>query len=415
MSNMNESSENKKKDIVGLKGLPDADEAPLVFMPRFKQPISGLIALMVVTAISLITWYLFFDSRLHGPHMVHYASLIAGFGLVGVVWAIWFENWPYYERFKTPWKIGLVGTLINILIALIFTFLLLPLFNMFYAPSVANPDPFLSWYIGASIFGSLSGSTFSFGVLFVAGTMYWPFFKYKQPKRGIIVWVIGTIIGIVVWILLFLPAGNPNATNAGEVVFRQYAYSLGWTQWLIFFSLLTQLVFEYWPWNKLAIKQPYMGILCFVVCAALGFIVSLIFPYMIPLIFDPIFLLAGGDPVNSVDQFKGWFVMGINYAIFLILAIVAVSLFFDNWPKRFRQWQNLVFRFILVILLGTVGFFTYYFLAPYLIGDPIGGQPNQYWKINPTAFLLWFLWIELLYSWVWKNWPIYKTYRKKTR
>jgi hypothetical protein len=408
---MKKDSQDKNNSKLELRGLPDAEEAPLVFMPRFKQPISGIIALGVVGLISLLTWYLFFDPRFHDPHIVHFASLIAGFGLIGIVWAIWFENWPYYNKFKTPWKIGLIGTIINIAIALIFTFLLLPLFNIFYGPSIENSDPFLSWYIGASIFGSLSGSCFSFSVLFVAGTMYWPFFKYKQPKRGIIVWAIGSAIMITVWFFLFFPAGNPTATTEGDVVYRQYAYSLGWTQWVIFFSLLTQLVFEYWPWNVLAIKQPYMGILCFFVCTILGLIVSLVFPYLIPFIFDPIFLAAGGDPVNSVDQFKGWFVMSISYAIFLILAIVVVSLFFDNWPKRFRQWQNLVFRLLLVLGLGTAMFFAYYFLAPYLIGDPIGGQPNQYWLINPTPFVLWFLWIELLYSWVWKNWPIYKTYR----
>lgn len=398
-----------------LRGLPSAEEQPLIFMPRFKQPLSGILALIVVFFISLITWYLFFDSRIYGPDRVHYASLIGGFGLVGVVWAIWFENWPYYEKFKKPWQIGLVGTLINIAIALLFTYLLLPLFNSFYEPSVQNPDEFLSWYIGASIFGSLSGSTFSFGVLFVAGTMYWPFFKIKQPKRGIIVWIIGTIVGLIVWLILFLPAGNPTATNAGEVVYRQYAYSLGWTQWVIFFSLLTQLVYEYWPWKTLGRKQPYMGILCFLVCAILGFILSLVFPFIIQFVFDPIFLAAGGDPKLEVDygltQFKGWYVMSISYAIFLILAIVMVSLFFDNWPKRFSQAKNLIFRFLLVIGLGTLMFFGYYFLAPYLVGDPVGGQPNEYWNINPTPFVLWFLWIELLYSYVWKNWPFYKTFR----
>lgn len=398
-----------------LRGLPSAEEQPLIFMPRFKQPLSGILALIVVFFISLITWYLFFDSRIYGPDRVHYASLIGGFGLVGVVWAIWFENWPYYEKFKKPWQIGLVGTLINIAIALLFTYLLLPLFNGFYEPSVQNPDEFLSWYIGASIFGSLSGSTFSFGVLFVAGTMYWPFFKIKQPKRGIIVWIIGTIVGLIVWLILFLPAGNPTATNAGEVVYRQYAYSLGWTQWVIFFSLLTQLVYEYWPWKTLGRKQPYMGILCFLVCAILGFILSLVFPFIIQFVFDPIFLAAGGDPKLEVDygltQFKGWYVMSISYAIFLILAIVMVSLFFDNWPKRFSQAKNLIFRFLLVIGLGTLMFFGYYFLAPYLVGDPVGGQPNEYWNINPTPFVLWFLWIELLYSYVWKNWPFYKTFR----
>ncbi|MFX0174666.1 MAG: hypothetical protein ACFE85_00385 [Candidatus Hodarchaeota archaeon] len=391
--------------------VPTVNEQALIFMPRNKQPLSGIFSLIVVLIISIITWYIFFDPRLHDPHMVHYASLIGGFGLIGIVWAIWFENWPYYEKFKKPWKIGLIGTIINIIIALIFTFILLPLFNLIYPPSIQIEDSFLSWYVGASIFGSLSGSGFSFSVLWVAGTMYWPFFKHKQPKRGIYIWIIGTIIMIIVWLILFLPSGNPTAITEGDIVKRQYAYSLGWTQWLIFFSLLTQLVYEYYPWNKLGIKQPYMGIICFLVCAILGLIVSLIFPFIIPFTFDPIFLAAGGDPINDVIRFKGWYVMSISYAIFLILAIVVVSLFFDNWPRRFTQRKNLIFRFLLVIILGTAGFLGYYFVAPFVFGDPIGGEPNEFWNINPTPFVLWFLWIELLYAYVWKKWPIYKTYR----
>lgn len=401
----------KQESVKKLDGVPSAEEQPLVFMPRYKQPISGIIALIFVSILSLVTWWIFFDSRWHNPHLVHYASLIGGFGLLGVVWAIWFENWPYYKKLKKPWKIGLIGTAINFTIAFIFTFVLLPLFNMVYPPSVQNPDPFLSWYIGASIFGSLSGSGFSFAVLILAGSMYWPIFKLDQPKRGIILWIMGAIITITVWFILFFPAGNPAAAGEGTVVFRQYAYSLGWTQWLIFFSLLTQLVYEYWPWSSLATKQPYIGILCFLFCSIMGYIMSMIFPFIVELVFSPIFLAAGGDVIDQIVKFKGEYVMSISYAIFLILAIIIENMYFDNWPKKFSQGKNLIIRFFIVILIGTAMFFGYYFLAPFLVGDPVGGEPNQYWTINPTAFLLWFLWIELLYAYIWKNWPIYKVFR----
>ncbi len=198
-------------------GIPSAEEAPMIVMARFRQPIAGILSILIVFLLSLVTWWIFFDPRWHNPlplyemEITAWATVIGGFGLIGVMWAIWFENWPYYNWFKTPWKVGLVGTAINVIIICIFVLLLLPLFNSIY--SAQNTNWYIKWYIGASIFGALSGSVFSFGVLWVAGTMYWPFFKIKQPKRGIIVWIIGTSISLIVWFVLFIPTGNPLATS----------------------------------------------------------------------------------------------------------------------------------------------------------------------------------------------------------
>ena len=96
-------------------GIPSADEAPMIVMARYKQPIAGLLSILIVFIISWITWLIFFDPRWHNPYptqemeITAWATVIGGFGLIGVVWAIWFENWPYYGWFRTPWKVGLVG------------------------------------------------------------------------------------------------------------------------------------------------------------------------------------------------------------------------------------------------------------------------------------------------------------------
>jgi hypothetical protein len=401
-------------------GIPSAEEAPMIVMARYKQPLAGILSIVLVFVISLITWWIFFDPRWHNPNpnpdikmeITAWATVIGGFGLIGVVWAIWFENWPYYNWFRTPWKVGLVGTAINFVIILIFTLLLLPWFTSIYGSEIIERglpnDAYIAWFLGASIFGALSGSCFSFAVLWVAGTMYWPFFKIKQPKRGIIVWIIGNAITLLVWFLLFIPAGQRTASSEVDAVkpitsFPSYAFSLGWTQWIIFFSLLTLMVFEYWPWSKLGRKQPIIGIIAFVSCVLLGLLLSYFFPIIVQYIFDPFFVLIGGIPPDPTPRLKGWYMMSITYAIFLICAVVLVSLFFDNWPKKYAQWKNFLFRFLLVIAIGTVTFFGYYLLSPIIFGD----DPN-YWLMNPTPFVLWFLWIEILFAYVWRKWPIYR-------
>jgi hypothetical protein len=387
-------------------GIPSADEAPLIVVARYKQPIAGLLAIMLVFIICLATWWLLFDPRLFGLNLPLIAALIGGFGLIGVLWAIWFENWPYYNKFHTPWKVGLVGTIINLVIVFVFLYLLTPLFTSIYTSILGISDPMIATYIGQAIFGPLSASCFSFAVLFVAGTMYWPFFKYRQPKRGILVWIIGSIITIVVWVALFLFTANPAATTIFDAVTSFYGVSMAWTQWLIFFSLLTLMVFEYWPWNKLATKQPKIGIYALIGCAALGFLISYIFPYIVAIIFDPIFVFFGGAPPGDPTlRLTSWGVMSVSFADFLIAAIILVSLFFDNWPKRYTQRKNFIFRFGLVIIIGILGFFGYYFLGFWLIGD--GASPTDYFFMVPTHFLLWFLWIELLFAYVWRKWPIY--------
>jgi len=399
-------------------GIPSADEAPMVVMARYKQPIAGLISLLIVFIISIVSWWIFFDPRWHDPlpsynnEVTAWASVIGGFGLIGVTWAIWFENWPYYNWFRTPWKVGLVGTAINAVIIIIFTLVLLPLFNIFYS-NYLGVDPsasdYIIWYRSASIFGALSGSLFSFAVLWVAGTMYWPFFKHKQPKRGIIIWVIGNVITILVWFLIFFNTGYAGGTTELTAIKgiqfsfpNSYPYSLGWTQWIIFFSLLTMMVFEYWPWNKLGRKQPFMGIIAFVCCVLLGFL-FMVYLEEIGYIFDGIFQILGGNPPGEIERVIGVYYMAISYAIFLICAVVVVSLFFDNWPKKYSQWKNLIIRFVLVIMLGTAGFFGFYLLAPLLFGEP-----HNFWEINPTPFVLLFLWIEILFAYVWRKWPIYR-------
>ena len=113
--------------------------------------------------------------------------------------------------------------------------------------------------------------------------------------------------------------------------------------------------------------------------------------------------MGGTPPGDPFTRIIGQYYMTISYAIFLICAVVVVSLFFDNWPKKFTQWKNLLIRFLIVIGLGTAGFFGFYLLAPYVFGEP-----NNFWEINATPFVLLFLWIEILFAYVWRKWPIYK-------
>ena len=74
---------------------------------------------------------------------------------------------------------------------------------------------------------------------------------------------------------------------------------------------------------------------------------------------------------------------------------------------RYKQplagFLSILIRFLLVIGIGTLTFLGYYLLSPILFGDN-----TNYWLMNPTPFLLWFLWIGILFAYVWRKWPIYR-------
>ena len=75
-----------------------------------------------------------------------------------------------------------------------------------------------------------------------------------------------------------------------------------------------------------------------------------------------------------------------------------------SYPLFIFDIAGLVVAIILLVIgIGTATFLAYYLLSPILFGDT-----TDYWRMNPTPFVLWFLWIEILFAYVWRKWPIYR-------
>jgi hypothetical protein len=360
-------------------GIPEAEEAPIIMVPRWKQPIAGIISLIFIFIISIVIWWIPMLTGLSYVLTAFNWSLLGGFGLMAVLFAIWFENWPVYKQDKV-WKAGLLGTIINIVATLIMYFLFSFMALTFYAANT---------FAGFSILGAFSGTLFSFGVLWVAGTMYWPWFDKKQPGRGIRVFIVGWIVTLIFWFILFFPTWD-----GSTFYIATYGLSLGWTQWTIFFSLLTLMAFEYNPWNK-AGKQPIIGIVAFIVCSILGF-AFLFVGGVLGLTFAMIGSAFGwtGDILTATGY------MNVALADWLIVAIVAVSLFMDNWPKGYSQRKNFLIRFIIILILGFAFFWLFYLFVPIL------GYTGNILEANPTSFIILMIYLQLLFAYVWRRWPI---------
>lgn len=136
-------------------------------------------------------------------------------------------------------------------------------------------------------------------------------------------------------------------------------------------------------------KQPVAGILSIIIVFIISWITWLVF-------FDP----RWHNPYPTQDmEITAWTTVIGGFG----LIGVVWAIWFENWSKKFSQWMNFFFRFLLVILIGTISFLGYYLLSPIFFGNT-----TDFWRMNPTPFTLWFLWIEILFAYVWRKWPIYK-------
>ncbi len=367
-------------------GIPEAEEAPLMVVPRWKQPLAGIIGLIYTFVITMIVWWIPMLAGMDYATTSNTWTLLGSFGLMAVLFAIWFENWPAYKQNKI-WKAGLLGTVINVVTALVLFFLVSFMIVAFFP---ATP---IGIYAGTAIFGALSGSLFAFGVVFVAGTMYWPFFDKKQPGRGIRVFIVGWIVTLIFWFVLFYQSWQPNPP---VFIVEYYGFSLGITQWMIFFALLTLMTFEYWPWNK-AGKQPIIGILAFIVCFVLGIVFTIVGGYL------GLFAAMIGTAFGlSGDLIIATGFMNVAIADSLIIGVIAVSLFMDNWPKGYSQMKNFIMRLLLVVIIGFAVFVLFYPLAPLL------GYSGPLLEVYPVPFMIMMLYIQLLFAYVWRRWPLSK-------
>lgn len=446
-------------------------EVAAVVVPRWRQPLAGFLALALGVLVALVTWWIFADDRFALQHFMfgwypEVASLLGGWGLLVAVWQAWLENYPY-SKLRKPWAVGLVGTVINLVVVWFMIYVvfyqligsLIPVASypkLLLILGLANVE--LLWrlnvtalYLSSSATGMVTGATFSFGLLWVAGTMFWPLYQERQPKRGLYAVLLAFAIGLTAWYLLLLPPVSSMAEYsmmiavlmhlselhpAMAIIYTVLIYycTVSWfwlnaealrrlnlTQWVIFFALLTMLTWEYEPWIRLK-KQPLIGIAAFVSCTLLGAVFGLILSQMVytPSIPQAHFWIMIGQPVLApmaeVAREGARWTAPLILAVSLIIAEFILYFYFDNWPKKYSKPVNIAIRTIIVVLAGLVILYLYYLVSPSVIGDPDIVTMLSYPVLfldprpltNPLPFQLWLLWVLLLHGYIWRKWPFWK-------
>ena len=83
--------------------------------PRWGQPITGIISLLVFSLIALVTWYIFSDPRgpvgwFPYPFVMYLAMMI----LVGLWQHMFLGDWPF-TKLGQPMR-GIVQTVVNLIL-----------------------------------------------------------------------------------------------------------------------------------------------------------------------------------------------------------------------------------------------------------------------------------------------------------
>lgn len=392
-------------------------------VPRWGQPLTGIIAVTVITLISLLGWWLFADIR--GPLALYQDDgqpffMIVVWILVAIhVLELLFDGKPYSIYAPGP-KRALIGITVTLALAA----LIIAAIQYFWGKFGL---PFLSWPalkdLGVTDWWSreVSGlSNLILGVTFLGVLLFWkiafqswPFDnKLAQPVQGFatlsIIFTVTTLFYTVVMYpffgLAFDPvqsymSARPWWTDLADTV--HVNFNLGWWQWCIVFLFMTATIWLGKPFDKIQ-TQPARGIVTIVTVLILTVVAFKTCLVAYEILWGP----AVSGALRALAPY--WRYLHVaEQAGFVLFPMVALYFYFDNWPNKYKPELNWLIRTITALGLGVVLGIVFYKVSGPLLGIPGGAEisnPNQY----PLLWVNWWITMLLFNVWLAGKWPFYK-------
>ena len=416
-----------------------------LIVPRWRQPITGIIATASAFLIALVTWYFLFNPqakiglRLYTPL---YGYMYDRWLLICCIWMAYVFDYTLFFKRKWaetwhPLKKGVVLTLITVGVMLftiyvVFDLILgrlgIPYFSFKTLKDVGElvptgtPGHITEFYAREYV---------SLALLMVAAIAswlspaipvyfeYWPWRgKLKQPVLGATILIVTMFFTFYLFFILmhphmgilYVPWQVFTARLMTPEKIGTWWYDIAGTlhgnfnvAWIMAMTCTIwyfESVWERQPFFTVVRKQPWRGLVSFIgtTLFALG-------------TFWALFALFGtvlGPPTEGAFRRAGYMWRYLHVAewfIFWLCGALTLTFFFDNWPRKWSTPVNWVIRNILMVLGGLAMAWFYYELGPKLLGTTIGlDQPEQY----PMVWGIWYVNILLLMNWFFDNWPFYK-------
>lgn len=415
-------------------------------VPRWGQPLTGIISLIVFTLVAWVIWYIFSSpSGVYKLYEHPFLVFLAWMILFGLWQHILFGDWPF-QKLK-PLTRGIVMTLVNVVSVY---FIIYGVFHNFLgkyifpfwspekmteliqkAVETGNPVPaaFQKIVAGAQWSPELhekvfeaahefAGSSITMVVLIGFFTyafwsiifQKWPFAgKLPQPALGLAEWGLTTTVTVFFYGLLIFPFFG-NMVFGGSFVAAapwwismdgnpHLNYVVGIYEWAIIYLFFTANIWEGNPWNLIP-KQPWRGIVAFISIFIMAWATMKLTMVGMEWYWGPVDA-AAKDGIASLN----WrYYNAANIAGFTLIPFLMWNHYFDNWPKQYGPVVGWIVRTIGVFFFATIIGKVYYLVSEPLLGltshlgnvGVDGHHPNKplvwlFWWIIPLLFNDWFM------------------------
>jgi len=276
-----------------------------------KQPWTGLYILILSLILGFVTWYILgFKMQWTGEDMI----------LLGVVAfliltseALIFNHWPFTEKRAETHPVYRGVTLIVIGWVLTFLVRWVLITRIWASPIGTYWTQYLGGNLATPLFSLYPWDFVISGVISIIFAMYivsihGPFSNMSHPTRGIINFVVGLVIGVIMWLIVaaIVAKGQtqvlilPTAADPTALPWVLTVPSSNYNQVSLYLTfpfitlLFGQMVFEMWPWTRFGRWQNLIWVI-------LAFVIGSIIYYI--MIVNPgyAYIITGANQITAAS------------------------------------------------------------------------------------------------------------------
>lgn len=382
--------------------------------PRFKQPVEGIINLVLVTLFFWVLWWVFMDPRgILRWYTPMYGYMYIRWILIVAIWQVYiFNYWPLKEKFLVNTHPLLKGL---ILIAMNFVIVFVVIWGFYYNLIGRFAIPYFSAKsleaTGLSFFFAREYS--SLAILMMAAIAswlapIWPALFDNYPWQGLKRAAKGTTVLIVSFFFttyLFLIFMHPHyhvlfypwqQFTAAFPWWYKFAgtlhgnFNVGWIMCATIAVWLVELPLERYPF-KLIKTQPLRGIVGFLGVIVIAIIMFATFNFLQEVAWGP--AVEGGKRLMAPD----WrYLHSGELACMLLVSAAILAFYFNNWPNKFNPAVNIAIRLLIILVTTAVFHQIYYKFSPPILGTQPGYSHPQQFPMAPVI-----MWITCM---LYHNW-----------
>jgi len=335
-----------------------------------KQPWTGLYILVLSLILGFVTFYILgYKLGWTGEDMI-LLGVVAFLVLTSE--AMIFDHWPFVEkRAEThPALRGLTLVVIGWFVTFLIRWVLIT--RIWASPIMTFWTQYLNGNLDQPLFSLYPWDFIISGVISIIFAMYivaihGPFTGMSHPWRGIINWILGLIIGVIMWLIVaaIVAKGQtqvliaPTASNPFWWVLTTPSSNYNQVSLYLTFPFITllfgQMTFQMWPWARFGRWQNLIWVIFAFIIGTILYYIMVVNPgYSYVLTSSNIITAASGMQSLYLTFLEGNALLSIapNYQLFMVFLIYFEGLAKTMGTYLIWAWMFFVQIFFIMIYEG---------------------------------------------------------------